>query len=82
MDEGDLSALQALVELANSMLGRSVLSSISGIGAASPRVPNLRYVRFEGDIEGTEFTVLGFSAGEAAQKAVAEAQRRREALGR
>ena len=37
------------------------------------------YVRFEGDIEDTEFVVMGFTATEALQKAAAEAKRRSDA---
>lgn len=49
----------------------------SGVSGAEPR-----YVRFEGDIEDTELTVLGSTAAEALRKAGQEALRRRAAVER
>ena len=40
------------------------------------------YVRFEGDIDDTEFPVLGFTAAEALRKAAEEALGRRAAVER
>lgn len=74
MDE-TAAALRELVALAESMSGQFQpefeLGYWAGVTEAEPW-----YVRFEGDIQGTEFMVLGFTAAEALRKAHSEALRR------
>ena len=81
MDDETATALRHLVALADSLQGRFRpefdLGYWSGVEGAEPW-----YVRFEGDIEGTEFTVVGFTAAEALRKAAEEALRRRAAVKR
>ncbi len=81
MDGDDATALRELVAMADNLPGQFrpefELGYWAGVTEAEPW-----YVRFEGDIEDTEFTVLGFTAAEALRKAAAEAQRRRDALSR
>ena len=81
MADDDTTALDELVALAENLPGQFrpefELGYWAGVSGAESW-----YVRFEGDIEDTEFTVLGFTAAEALQKAAAEAQRRRDALKR
>lgn len=79
VNEETAAALQHLVEVADALPGafrpEFDLGYWSGVSGAEPW-----YVRFEGDIEGTEFTVLGFTAAEALRKAAVEARSRAAAL--
>lgn len=81
MNDETAAALRDLVALADSLPGEFRpefdLGYWSGVQGAEPW-----YVRFEGDIEDTEFTVLGFTAAEALRRAAEEALRRRAAVGR
>ena len=76
MTDSDVAAsLAELVALADNYPGAFKpefdLGYWAGVEGAEPW-----FVRFEGDIEENEFTVLGFSAAEALRKAKAEAERR------
>ena len=81
MSDDDAAALRELVALADSLPGQFrpefELGYWAGVSGAEAW-----YVRFEGDIEDTEFTVLGFTAAEALRRAAVEASRRRDALNR
>lgn len=80
MDDDTAAALRDLVALADALPGqfRSEfdLGYWSGVTGAESW-----YVRFEGDVEGTEFTVLGFTAAKALRSA-GEVLRRRAAVER
>ncbi len=79
MDDDTAAALRDLVALTDASPGQFRpefdLGYWSGVTGAEPW-----YVRFEGDIEDTEFTVLGFTAAEALRRAGEEALRRRAAV--
>lgn len=80
MDDETAPALAELVTLANELPGafrpEFELGYWSGVvDGAEPW-----YVHFEGDIEGTEFMVMGLTATEALRKAAAEAKRRSDAV--
>ncbi len=81
MDDDTAAALRDLVALADALPGQFRpefdLGYWSGVTGAESW-----YVRFEGDVEGTEFTVLGSTAAEALRKAGEEALRRRAAVER
>jgi len=81
VDDDTAAALRDLVALADALPGQFRpefdLGYWSGVTGAESW-----YVRFEGDVEGTEFTVLGFTAAEALRKAGEEALRRRAAVER
>lgn len=79
MDQDTAAALADLVALAESLPGQFQpefeLGYWAGVTEAEPW-----YVRFEGDIKGTEFMVLGLTAAEALRKAAGEARRRSDAV--
>jgi hypothetical protein len=76
VDEETATALQEMVDLAENFPGQFKpefeLGYWAGVSAGAERW----FVRFEGDIQGGEFTVLGHSAAEVLRLAAREAQAR------
>jgi hypothetical protein len=82
MEDDTAAALRELVQLADTMPGQFRPEFDLGYRSGVSDDAESWYVRFEGDIEGTEFTVLGFTAAQALRKASEEALRRRAAVER
>lgn len=82
MDDDTGVALQDLVLLADSLPGEFRPEFELGYWSGVSDGAESWCVRFEGDMQGTEFTVLGFTAAQALRKSGEEALRRRAALGK
>jgi hypothetical protein len=72
VDENTESALRQLVEIADNLPGQFKPEFELGYWAGVSDGAENWYVRFEGDIRDTEFTVLGHSAAEALRDAARE----------
>lgn len=76
VDEDTASALQEMVDCAESFPGQFKPEFELGYWAGVKDGAERWYVRFEGDIVDNEFTVLGHTAAEALRLAIREAQAR------
>jgi hypothetical protein len=72
VDESTASALRELVELADNLPGQFKPEFELGYWAGVVDSAERWYVRFEGDIRDSEFTMLGHSAAEALRNAARE----------
>ena len=76
MEDETAAALRELVELADDFPGRFKPEFELGYWAGVSEGAERWYVRFEGDIRDSEFTVLGHSAAETLRLAAREVQAR------
>lgn len=76
VDADTVSALREMVELADHLPGQFKPEFELGYWAGVAEDAERWYVRFEGDIRDSEFTVLGHSAAEALRKAAREVKDR------
>jgi hypothetical protein len=76
VDDDTAAALQDMVELAEKFPGSFKPEFQLGYWAGVAKDAEGWYVRFEGDIRDTVFTVLGHTAAEALREAMREAQER------
>jgi hypothetical protein len=76
VDEETATALREMVDLAENFPGQFKPEFELGYWAGVPEGAERWYVRFEGDIRDSEFTVLGHSAAEALRLAARDAQAR------